>query len=107
MTESRLIMNRTSRQQNVRQLVIRASVFNLGTLPFRNFTMKFAVPPGRRLQAQNPSGSVLEPVGGKPILQQMVLVGRGDTKLQMKKQISYMYGSQPVTEAGEINPIFD
>jgi hypothetical protein len=50
---------------------------------------------------------VLEPVGGRPILQQMVLVGQGDAKLQMKTQISYLYGSQPVTETGEINPVFD
>jgi hypothetical protein len=93
--------------QNVRQLAIRASVFNLGKLPFRNFAMKFGVPPGWRLQAQPPSGNVLEPVGGKPILQQIVLGGQGDAKLQMKTQLSYLYGSQPVTETGEINPIFD
>jgi hypothetical protein len=93
--------------QNSKQIAVRVSVFNLGTIPFTNFNMRFGVPFGWRLQAQGPSSAVLEPIGGKPILQQIMLLGESDVKLRMKTQISYQYGTQPIVENGEIDPIFD
>jgi hypothetical protein len=93
--------------QNPRQIAVRASVFNLGPTPFTNFAMRFGVPFGWKLQAQPPSGNILEPVGGRPITQQILLLGEADVKLRMKTQIAYQYGTQPITENGEINPIFD
>jgi hypothetical protein len=93
--------------QNVKQIAVRASVFNLRTQSLTNFSMKFAVPYGWKLQTQPPSSTRLDAIGGPPILQQMLLFGGSDTQLQMKAQISYQYGTQPITEGGVINPIFD
>jgi hypothetical protein len=93
--------------QNAKQMAIRVSAFNLGPTPFVNFAMRFGVPFGWKLQAQAPSATVLEPIGGRPILQQFLVIGESDVKLRMKTQISYLYGTQPITENGEINAIFD
>ena len=93
--------------QNQKQIAIRVSVFNLSSTQFTNFQMKFGVPVGWGLQAQAPSSTTLEPVGGKPITQQIMVMTQTDVPLRMKTMISYQYGSQPVKENGEINPIFD
>ena len=58
--------------QNQKQIAIRVSVFNLSSSQFTNFQMKFGVPVGWGLQAQAPSSTTLEPVGGKPIIQQLI-----------------------------------
>ncbi|OHT11707.1 Adaptin N terminal region family protein [Tritrichomonas foetus] len=88
---------------NPKQMAIRVSVFNLGPSPFTNFSMKFGVPVGWVLKAQAPSSNVLEPVGGAPITQQIMLSTQTTTPLMMKTLINYQYGSQPITENGEIN----
>jgi hypothetical protein len=93
--------------QNPKQIAVRASVFNLGNIPFPNFGMKFGVPLGWKLQARPASGNVLEPVGGRPITQQLLLFGETGVKLRMKTQVSYQFGTQPIVENGELNPIFD
>jgi hypothetical protein len=93
--------------QNPRQIAIRASVFNLGSTPFTNFGMKFSMPLGWNLQARPASGSLLELVGGRPITQQLLLLGEVRTNLRMKAQISYQFGTQQIVEIGELNPIFD
>ena len=77
----------------------------LNALPY--FQMKFGVPVGWGLQAQAASSTTLEPVGGKPIIQQLMVMTQTEIPLRMKTMISYQYGSQPITENGEINPIFD
>jgi hypothetical protein len=82
-------------------------VFNLGPQPLTNFAIRFAVPAGWKLQAQAPSGTLLDPAGGAPIIQQILLLGTTGVQLQMRTQISYQYGTQPITENGIINAIFD
>ncbi|KAH0795383.1 Adaptin N terminal region family protein [Histomonas meleagridis] len=92
---------------NFKQIAIRASIFNLGKVPLERFTVKFGAPKSWMLQVQQPSSETLEPIGGKPIFQQMMAVTQSDMPLMMKVQISYMYRSQPITESGDINPIFN
>jgi hypothetical protein len=93
--------------QNPKQMAIRASVFNLGRTEFKNFAMKFGATLGWGVRAQNPSSTTLEPIGGRPILQELLVGGQGDAKLQMKIQISYLYGAQPITEGGVVKDIFE
>ena len=93
--------------QDPRQMAIRASIFGLGKSPLNNFSVKYGVPVGWLLKASAPSANKLEPVGGAPIVQQLLLSTQADIKLMMKVQVQYMYGSQPITEQGEINPIFN
>jgi hypothetical protein len=88
-------------------MAIRASIFGLGKSPLNNFSVKYGVPVGWLLKASAPSANKLEPVGGAPIVQQLLLSTQADIKLMMKVQVQYMYGSQPITEQGEINPIFN
>ena len=90
--------------QDQRQIAIRASIFGLGKTPLSNFGIKYGVPVGWQLKASAPNGNKLEPVGGAPIVQQLFLIGQSDARLQMKVQVQYLYGSQPITEVGEINP---
>jgi hypothetical protein len=92
--------------QNLRQIAVRASFFNLGAVPLNRFAVKYGVPVGWNIQTQPATGSVLEPIGGAPIFQQFVLFTQGNVPLAMKAQISYVYGSQPIVETGEINSIF-
>ncbi|KAH0793974.1 Adaptin N terminal region family protein [Histomonas meleagridis] len=92
--------------QNLNQIAIRASFFNTGSQRLNNFNAKYGVPIGWSLKAQQQSGSVLD-TNGQPIVQQMMLVGNGSVKLAMRAVVSYEYGSQPVTESGDVNPIFD
>lgn len=89
--------------QNPKQLAIRASIFGLGNQTLSNFAVKYGVPIGWQLQAAQPSGNKLDPVGGNPIVQNIMLNNTGNSKLQMKVQIQYLYGSQPISEVGEVN----
>ena len=89
--------------QNPKQIAIRASVFNTGSVALNNFVIKFGVPMGWYIQTQPASGTKLEPIGGPPILQQLMVYTQGDTPLMMKTQMTYVYGSQPITETGEIS----
>jgi hypothetical protein len=92
--------------QNPKHIAARASAFNTGVTPLKNFTMKFGVPVGWNIQTQPPSSTTLAPIGGPPIFQQFVLFSESSVQLVMKTQIGYVYGAQPITEQGVINPIF-
>ena len=92
--------------QNPKQIALRASIFNLGTVPLNNFNVKYGVPMGWYLKSSPATGNVLSPIGGPPIFQQIMVATQTDTPLMMKVQISYNYGSQPIQETGQINPIF-
>jgi hypothetical protein len=92
---------------NPRQLAIRSTVVGLGEIPLTQFKVQYGVPQGWRIMAQPPSGTVLEPIGGKGIQQVMVLENGGMNPLAMVAQISYMYRTQPITETGRINSIFN
>ena len=89
--------------QNPKQMAIRASIFNTGSVVLNNFVIKFGVPVGWYIQTQPASGSKLEPIGGPPIFQQLMVYTQGDTPLMMKTQMTYVYGSQPIVENGEIS----
>jgi hypothetical protein len=91
---------------NPRQFAIRSSVFGRGEVPLTQFMIQYGVPQGWGIITQPPSSTVLEPKGGRPILQVMVLENRGPNPLLMVAQISYMYRTQPIKEGGRINPIF-
>ena len=58
------------------------------------------------IAAKPPSNNVLEPFGGKPIQQVILLENRGTLPLIMRTQTSYIYRTQPIKEQGQINPIF-
>ena len=94
-------------QNNPNQLAIRVSIFNRGDVPLTQFAVQYGVPNGWAISAQAPSGNVLEPIGGKPIMQVLLLQNRGVLPLQMRTQIQYLYRSQPLKENGTINPIFN
>jgi hypothetical protein len=91
--------------QNPRQILVRSSVLGIGTIPLTRFTVKYGVPVGWVIQTQPPSGDRLEP-GGQPIYQQFMVSSQGNVPLMMKTLVTYYYGSQPISETGEINPIF-
>jgi hypothetical protein len=91
--------------QNPKQMVIRSSAYNTGSVALSNFAMKYGVPFGWSIQTQPATGNVLEP-NGTPIFQQIMVQTQSDMPLLMKTQINYVYGSQPISEVGEINPIF-
>lgn len=93
--------------QNQKQIALRVSVFSLINTPLTNFSMKFGVPNGWHLQTQNASSSTLESVGSRPILQQIMVYTDTDMPLFMKIQFTYNYGTQPVTEIGEVSNIFN
>jgi hypothetical protein len=93
--------------QNPNQLAIRSSVFGLGSIPLTQFVVQYGVPQGWVVIARQPSGNVLEPLGGPPIQQILILENRGMSRLAMITQVSYMYRTQPIREGGTINPIFD
>jgi hypothetical protein len=78
--------------QNAKQIAIRISVFNLSASQFVNFNMRFDVSLDWKIPAQNPSTIVLEPIGWRSILQQLLVLDEADTKLRMKTQILYLYG---------------
>ena len=92
--------------QNPKQIAIRASYFNLEATALKNFVVKFGVPNGWMIQLQQATGNVLDPVGGRPIMQQLMVYTQTDIPLAMKAQITYLYGAQPITETGDVNPIF-
>jgi hypothetical protein len=92
--------------RNEKQIAIRVSVFNWRQIPLTNFSMTFGVPPGWRFQEQKPSGNVVEPIGGPPVLQQLLVTGESDVKLQIRIQFSYQDGTQPIQEDSPVNDIF-
>ena len=92
--------------QNPRQLAIRSTVFNLNEAPLTQFIIQYGVPNGWAIVANAPSSNVLEPIGGRPIQQILMLENRGNNPLMMITQTTFMYRSQPLKETGKINPIF-
>jgi hypothetical protein len=91
---------------NVRQIAIRATDCNLRERPLDKFLVQYGVSQGWVIAVQPPSGNLLEPSGGRPIQQLIMLENRGGTPLAMVTQTSYMYGTQLINETGRINPIF-
>jgi len=94
-------------QNNCNQIAIRSTVFGLSDMELNNFMVQYGVPVGWVISAKPPSKRVLEPKGGAPITQILMLENRGSLPLMMKTQTSYMYRSQPIKELGQINPIFN
>lgn len=92
---------------NPNQLAIRSTVFNLGNVPLTNFMVQYGIPQGWAVKAMQPTGTVLEPLGGGPIQQVLMLQNSGTAPLRMMTQISYMYRTQPIKEMNEVNPIFN
>jgi hypothetical protein len=92
---------------NPKQLAIRATIFGLGDIALTQFVVQYGVPQGWVISVQPPTGNVLEPKGGRPIQQVMMLENRGVNALVMLTQTSYMYRTQPLKETGKINPIFN
>jgi hypothetical protein len=91
---------------NPAQLAVRSTIINLSAIPLTNFVVQYRAPQGWIVTAQPPSGTVLEAVGGEVIKQVFFLTNKGNLPLQLSAQISYMYRTQPITENGNINPIF-
>ena len=92
--------------QNPRQLAIRSTVYNLNDVPLTQFLIQYGVPQGWAIVANAPSSNILEPIGGRPIQQILMLENRGNNPLMMITQTTFMYRSQPLKETGKINPIF-
>lgn len=88
------------------QLAIRSTVVSTCHKQLTKFQVQFGVPQGWLIQAQKPSGEILEPSGGNSITQILMLLNKGTNPLQMKTLVTYMYGAQIVKEQGAINPIF-
>lgn len=87
--------------QNPKQFAIRSTAYNLKSIILNQFVMMYGLPQGFHLQAQPQNSNTLEP--GKSIFQTLMIQSNVDTPLQMKIQISYLYGSQPLVEYGEVN----
>lgn len=93
-------------KDNVNQIAIRSTIFNLGMTPLTNFSIQYGVPTGWFVRAQVPSSTTLDARGGKPIQQLLYLENKGMAPLAMKTQTSYMFGCQPLKSVDNINPIF-
>ena len=94
--------------QNQPRLMIRVSIFGLGTKQLTNFHVQYGVPVGWTVHAQQPSSDVLEPFGsGRPIVQVIMAECRARTKLAMKAVVSYLYSAQPLKDQITMNPVFD
>ena len=91
---------------NQPRLMIRVSTFGLGDKPLTKFLIQYGVPIGWSLHAQAPSGNVLEPLGGKPIVQVIMVECKNRTKLLMKAVVSYLYITQPLKDQITMNPVF-
>lgn len=94
--------------QNPYQIAIRSSIFNLQNTQLNSFSIKYGVPNGWSIRAQQQSSNILLPIGENPIVQQILINGNGKPYPMIKTVISYCYGSQPINESGEIpNTIFN
>ena len=91
---------------NQPRLMIRVSTFGLGDKPLTKFTIQYGVPIGWSVHAQAPSSNVLEPLGGKPIVQVIMVECKNRTKLLMKAVVSYLYITQPLRDQITMNPVF-
>jgi hypothetical protein len=91
---------------NPTQIAVRATTVNLTSVALTQFIVQYKIPQGWAISLQEPSGNVLEAVGGGVIRQIFILANQGTVPLKMSVQISYLYRTQPITENGEINPIF-
>ena len=89
---------------NPNQVAIRSSVYGLREEPLTQFVVQYGLPNGWGIQLQKPSSNVLEPIGGNPIVQVLLLVNRGTVPLQMRTQTSYLFHSQPIKDMGAISP---
>ena len=87
---------------NPNQVAIRASIYGLGEAPLNQFVVQYGIPNGWGMQLQKPSSTVLEPFGGNPIVQILLLVNKGTTPLQMRVQTTYLFHSQPIKDMSAI-----
>jgi hypothetical protein len=91
---------------NPAQIAIRSTIVNLSAVPLTNFAVQYQAPQGWIVTAQPPSSTVLPAAGGGVIRQVYFLTNKGNLPLKLAAQISYLYRTQPITENGEIKPIF-
>jgi hypothetical protein len=88
---------------NPAQIAIRSSIFNVGSVPLTKFSIQFGASQGWQINAQPPSANVLGPA---PIRQVFYLQNKGTLPLKMIAQATFMYGTQPIKEQHQLNPIF-
>jgi hypothetical protein len=87
------------------QIVIRLSAHNLKKIVLKNFVMMYALPQGFLIQTLTQNSNVLEL--GKPVFHTVSIQANVSTPLQMKIQVSYLYGAQPIAEIIQVdNSIF-
>ncbi|KAH0791589.1 Adaptin N terminal region family protein [Histomonas meleagridis] len=91
--------------QNVNQIAIRVTLYNLSNIKITKFNIQYGVPNGWQLMVQQQNNDVLEPCGNSYIQQILMLARNGDAELVMKTKMSYMFGCQPVTTNNTLNKI--
>jgi len=93
-------------QTDRRQVAIRASFLNKGSVPLTRFQVTFGTPKGWAIRAQPLSGTSLAPDREAPVQQVLLLMNRGSSPLQMRAQISFLFRSQPISDVVQVNNIF-
>lgn len=91
-------------QNNPNVYAIKSTIFSLEKIQLTKFLILYAVPSGWQIAVKPPSSNALEPLGGPPIEQLLLLQRQSPAPLLMKTQTTYLYRSQPIKEFGQINP---
>ncbi|KAH0803722.1 Adaptin N terminal region family protein [Histomonas meleagridis] len=93
-------------QQNINQIAIRSTIYNLSDIEITQFVIQYGVPIGWQIQTQQQNTNVLGPKGKNMIQQVLMLYNKGNSPLLMKTKMSYMFGCQPITSENTLNQIF-
>ena len=88
-----------------RQFAVQIVAFGLTQKVLAPFKVSIDVRNGWQVKSMPPDGVQLPPAGGPPLKQIVYLFNPSNAALSLKLTISYMFGSQPVTESTVITSL--
>jgi hypothetical protein len=91
--------------QNPQQVALRLLFFGTGKTDLTGFRTEFQMQPGWRLNPQAPDGIILRAKGGPPISQILFLLNETNARFALQIRVSFMFGSQPMTETVILNAL--
>jgi hypothetical protein len=89
--------------QDQRQIALRLLFYGTGKSDLTSFKTEFQIQPGWQLNCQAPDGNVLKAKGGPPVSQILFLFNQTNAPLVLQLRVSFMFGSQPITETMVLN----
>lgn len=90
--------------QDPRQIALQLIYYSNSSM-LTDFQASYQVNPGWKINIQKPDGNQVFPFGGKALTQVLYLLKETNIDVQIRTNLSFKFGSQPITETGIIKSL--